>query len=204
MDYNESVSLIDSIQAKDTEVRTVVADIYDLGAEISIREYLGVESAKLVKGIEKQPETGKAPEEAAKPAAQQKPKEKPTRHAPEVLARITERRKEVAKELEQMIKVEAKPKVAEPMEAEERKPEPQKESLVMPGLSLQDQIRELEKIGMGLDQGVFESIQLEIIKKEVAGLKAVMGEITPADDFQKNLVQIRNSRLSEVSKKLGV
>ena len=74
----------------------------------------------------------------------------------------------------------------------------------LPELWLQDQVRELEKIELGLDQGVFESIQLEIIKREVAGLKEAAGNIVPADDFQKNLVQIRNSRLSEVSKRLGV
>ena len=202
MDYNESVSLIDSIQAKDTEVRTVVADIYDLGAEISIREYLGVESADLVKGMDKQSEGAKSAEEAAKPAAQ-RPKEKPVKPTAEMLSRINERKKEVARELEEMIKVEAKPKAPEPKIAEE-KPEAQKEALVLPGLSVQDQIRELEKIEVGLDQGVFESIQLEIIRKEIAGLKAAAEATIPADDFQRNLVQIRNSRLNEVSKKLGV
>ena len=202
MDYNESVSLIDSIQAKDTEVRTVVADIYDLGAEISIREYLGIESADLVKGMDKQTEGTKAADEAAKPAAQ-KPKEKQIKPTAEMLSRINERKREVAKELEEMIKVEAKPKAAEPKVAQEE-PEAHKEVLVLPGLSVQDQIRELEKIEIGLDQGVFESIQLEIIRKEIAGLKAAAEATIPADDFQRNLVQIRDSRLNEVSKKLGV
>ena len=202
MDYNESVSLIDSIQSKDTEVRTVVADIYDLGDEISIKEYLGVESVELVSGIEKQPEAAKAPEEAAKPVVQRQ-KETAVRRMPNVLNKITEKKKEVARELEEMIKAQTKAKVPEP-EKVKGAPAPQKEALVLPGLSLQDQVRELEKIELGLDQGVFEGIQLEIIKREVAGLKEAAGNIVPADDFQKNLVQIRNSRLSEVSKRLGV
>ena len=203
MDYNESVSLIDSVQSKDTEVRTVVADIYDLGDEISIREYLEVESVELVHGIEKQPEAAKAPEEAAKQPIVQRQKETAVRRMPNVLDKITEKKKEVAKELEDMIKAETRARAPEPEKVNET-PAPKKEALVLPELSLQDQVRELEKIELGLDQGVFESIQLEIIKREVAGLKEAAGNIVPADDFQKNLVQIRNSRLSEVSKRLGV
>ncbi|MFP3215241.1 MAG: hypothetical protein RXR32_01670 [Candidatus Micrarchaeota archaeon] len=78
------------------------------------------------------------------------------------------------------------------------------EKLVLPTLSLQDQISELEKISEGLDEQVFSDEQLKIIKDEVYGLKdKIKGEkISAADEFQKSLINLRNQKINEVIKKL--
>ena len=73
---------------------------------------------------------------------------------------------------------------------------------MLPKLSLQDQISELEKIGMGIDSGAFDDEQMAIIRREVGALKKT--PITPTDRIQKNLLDMRNARLKEVSKKMGV
>jgi len=78
------------------------------------------------------------------------------------------------------------------------------EKLVLPSLSLQDQISELEKISEGLDEQVFSDEQLKIIKEEVYGLMdKIKGEkISAADEFQKSLIDLRNQKINEVIKKL--
>jgi len=78
------------------------------------------------------------------------------------------------------------------------------EKLVLPTLSLQDQISELEKISEGLDEQVFSDEQLKIIKDEVYGLRdKIKGEkISAADEFQKSLINLRNQKINEVIKKL--
>ena len=78
------------------------------------------------------------------------------------------------------------------------------EKLVLPSLSLQDQISELEKISEGLDEQVFSDEQLKIIKEEVYGLMdKIKGEkISTADEFQKSLIDLRNQKINEVIKKL--
>lgn len=81
-----------------------------------------------------------------------------------------------------------------------------KGELVLPGLSLQDQISELEKISLGLDERVFSDDQLNIIIYEADGLKEKLkGENTELlDTFQKNLIAVRNQRLDEVRAKLKI
>ncbi|MFP3278036.1 MAG: hypothetical protein RXO43_02370 [Candidatus Micrarchaeota archaeon] len=78
------------------------------------------------------------------------------------------------------------------------------EKLVLPTLSLQDQISELEKISEGLDEQVFSDEQLKIIKDEVYGLrdKVKSEKISIADEFQKSLIDLRNQKINEVIKKL--
>jgi hypothetical protein len=75
---------------------------------------------------------------------------------------------------------------------------------VLPTLSLQDQISELEKISEGLDEQVFSDEQLKIIKDEVYGLRdRIKGEkISATDEFQKSLINLRNQKINEVIKKL--
>jgi hypothetical protein len=185
MDYNECVSLIDATAARDTEVRTVVADVYELGPEVGIREYDAQEAIRFINAVNRM-DGGTAAQPKAAQQAQAKPQQP---------ARVAARRPifgEVAKELEGALSTRPKPI-----------PQPQiEEDLVLPKLSLQDQINELEKISIGLAEGAFDDEQMAIINKEVGGLGRA--EATPTDDFQKNLLRIRNARLKEVSKKLGM
>ena len=51
MDYNECVLLINSTAAKDTEVRTIAADVYELGPELDIREYSAQEATAFINSI---------------------------------------------------------------------------------------------------------------------------------------------------------
>jgi len=78
------------------------------------------------------------------------------------------------------------------------------EKLVLPTLSLQDQISELEKISEGLDEHVFSDEQIKIIKDEVYGLrdKVKSERISAADEFQKSLIDLRKQKINEVIKKL--
>ena len=75
--------------------------------------------------------------------------------------------------------------------------------LIMPTLSLQDQISELEKISVGLDSSSFSPEELKIIRMEVVGL-VKRKKPAPSDDFQKNLASMRDVRLKDVSRKLGL
>ncbi len=81
-----------------------------------------------------------------------------------------------------------------------------KGELVLPSLSIQDQISELEKISMGIDEKVFNSDMRKIIIDEVSGLNGkVKGEkLENRDVFQRNIIAVRNQRLDEAMTKLGV
>jgi hypothetical protein len=189
MDYNDCVLLINSTASKDTEVRTISADVYELGPELGIREYGAQEAAAFINSINRL-EGGNVPQ----PRPTQQAQEKPRRvEQPSGTAARRPLFGKVAGELETALA--SKPKPA---------PQPQVEEgdLVLPKLSLQDQISELEKIGVGIDSGAFDDEQMAIIRREVGALKKT--PIAPTDKIQKNLVGMRNARLKEVSKKLGM
>ncbi|MGC9099212.1 MAG: hypothetical protein ACP5HW_01535 [Candidatus Micrarchaeia archaeon] len=78
------------------------------------------------------------------------------------------------------------------------------EKLVLPTLSLQDQISELEKISEGIDENVFTEEQMKIVKEEVTGLKdkVKMEKTAPTDEFQKSLISLRNQKIEEVLGKI--
>ncbi|MDE1824062.1 MAG: hypothetical protein KGI00_04465 [Candidatus Micrarchaeota archaeon] len=81
----------------------------------------------------------------------------------------------------------------------EIKAEPQpKHKNILAHLSLQDQISELEKISMGLGSNSFSKDELQIIRDELDGLSKASGKEVPADEFHRNLTDIRNKRLIEV------
>ncbi len=82
---------------------------------------------------------------------------------------------------------------------EQKKPE---QRLVLPGLSLQDQITELEKIGRVLDSDSLTGEQIGIIKAEIKGLMENRG--SPASGLQEGLAGIRDARLAEIARRLGI
>lgn len=78
------------------------------------------------------------------------------------------------------------------------------EELVLPKLSLADQISELESINAGIESNVFDSEQIDIVRKEVAGLSEALGRKPAENDPQKDLISLRNERLRMAIKKLGL
>lgn len=79
-----------------------------------------------------------------------------------------------------------------------------KSTLILPGLSLQDQISDLEKISEGLDEKVFNGEQQGIILDEITGLgeKLKYGKKETLDPFQMSLTGLRDQRLDDVKRKM--
>lgn len=79
-----------------------------------------------------------------------------------------------------------------------------KEKLILPTLSIQDQISDLEKMSEGIDESVFNEEQMEIVRLEAEGMsdRIRYEKQAPADEFQRSLVALRNQRLNEVLAKL--
>lgn len=76
--------------------------------------------------------------------------------------------------------------------------------LVLPGLSLSDQISELERIIEGLRQGVFDSDHLDVVRQEVLGLAQVVRSQEKSanapqymDQTERSLAAVRDQRISE-------
>lgn len=78
--------------------------------------------------------------------------------------------------------------------------------LILPSLSLQDQISDLEKMSEGIDEHVFTEEQLNMIRYEVNGLadKIKFEKPIGKDDFQMSLIALRDKKLAEVLKKVSV
>ncbi|HUY70076.1 MAG TPA: hypothetical protein VMV00_00725 [Candidatus Baltobacteraceae bacterium] len=68
-------------------------------------------------------------------------------------------------------------------------------SLVLPNLSVSDQIVELERIAQGLKENVFDQDQLSVIRQEVLGLNQVANEGKRQGD---PLTAARDQRLREI------
>ena len=81
----------------------------------------------------------------------------------------------------------------------ERKPA---SDLVLPNLSLNDQLSELEKINLALEGNLFDNEQLSIVKTEALGLARSLRKSKPSHDYQKELVELRDKRLKGVLGKL--
>jgi len=75
--------------------------------------------------------------------------------------------------------------------------------LVLPSLTLADQIAELERIIEGLKEGVFDKEHMEIVKEEVYGLNQIISDMKkkgmqPAkSELEKSLFDLRDQRLAE-------
>lgn len=80
----------------------------------------------------------------------------------------------------------------------------EEEKLVLPSLSLQDQLSDLQGISDGLNEYMFGDEELSIMRAEIFGLeKIARGEKAPSDPIQKNLFEARNSKLAEVIRMLN-
>lgn len=78
--------------------------------------------------------------------------------------------------------------------------------LVMPKLSLQDQLSDLEKIREGLDENVFDKEQISIIREEIDGMSQILAreDASTMGSEQRELVQARNQRVKEIKGRLNI
>ncbi len=77
------------------------------------------------------------------------------------------------------------------------------ERYVLRNLPLQDQISEMEKILVILDEGTLNREQLKTVKSEIAGLyEGLKHEKEHETEFERGLASIRERRLAEVMQKL--
>ncbi|VVB77503.1 Uncharacterised protein [uncultured archaeon] len=81
-----------------------------------------------------------------------------------------------------------------------------KKRLVMPTLSVQDQLVELEKIDEGIDEHVFAGDQTKVIIEDIRGLyaEAASENTEGMNEDQKELLEIRNNRVKSIRAKLGI
>ena len=78
--------------------------------------------------------------------------------------------------------------------------------LVMPKLSVQDQLSDLEGIEEGVSEGVFDKRHMGIIAEEIRWLYAAsMREDTKSlSEEQKELVALRNKKVMEIASGIGI
>jgi len=76
--------------------------------------------------------------------------------------------------------------------------------LILPNLSVQDQIHELEGISDGIDQKVFDSEQLKIIRQEIDGIKEIGKALkgVEIEASQREMVALRDKLVADVGNKL--
>ncbi len=77
------------------------------------------------------------------------------------------------------------------------------QDLVLLNLSVPEQIDELEKIGLGLENNIFNKEQMRIIVEEVVSLKRKLMRNRVAVGSQTELEALRDQRLNAVLEKLG-
>ncbi len=77
--------------------------------------------------------------------------------------------------------------------------------LVLPTLSLTDQVAELDKIIKNLKASNFDSGQMAIVKEEVAGLSKMAQQQSagPAEGLDKDLMELRRNRITEALSLMG-
>jgi hypothetical protein len=78
--------------------------------------------------------------------------------------------------------------------------------LVMPKLSVPDQLSDLEKMSEGMSEGVFDKEQLKIIAQELNGLLHIAASESTSgmSDDLRELILIRNQRVKELITKLNM
>ncbi|MCL5239006.1 MAG: hypothetical protein M1286_00835 [Candidatus Marsarchaeota archaeon] len=196
--YQKTVLLVDSIDAtRGSESAVIdVSEIFANSFELKRLSYSDVN--QLIERSEK----GTAPRtEAVQAMPAQQPSLQPrlqvakhdtTADAAGAAARLRSMAGSVGKEFASGV-------TAKVEEAEEA-------NLVLPKLSVQDQLSDLEKMKEGIDEHVFGAEQLKIIGEEMKGMSRISAnEDTsrmPAD--QRELVLMRNQRVKEIKGRLNI
>ncbi|MEM0094310.1 MAG: hypothetical protein QXV17_00800 [Candidatus Micrarchaeaceae archaeon] len=188
MEYEDIIRLVGEIESASTQAESVIIDPGSaLRNSIQEKAYSYEDAYRIIssmEGVKVQPQA----------AVQQQPQQ--IRHA---------RPGEAAKAAEEIRKLvgKASAEFEESMLHEIRKVKVGK--LILPTLSLQDQLSELEKINEGLDENVFNDEQLKVIRQEVFGLAETLRYEKPKslDAFQASLAAMRAKRLEEAEARLS-
>jgi hypothetical protein len=82
----------------------------------------------------------------------------------------------------------------------------EKRGLVMPRLSLQDQLSDLEKIDEGVAEGIFDKEQTKIIVDEVKTISFIASheEVEKFGEDEKEIVLMRNQKIKEIKDRLNI
>jgi hypothetical protein len=204
MDYQIAVDILKSLESEDTAHSSVTLNMKGIiGEGLSIKSYEGKTDAKKIMDLinlvnSMDPEGLK--QQSEQKVAQQAPKKSA---ANQVFKPFGEKEsKKAAKDMHGIVN--SLDKGTSPAPALAVVSESSK-TLILPELSIQDQINELEKLSIGVDANIFDRSQLAIISTEINGLKdSITGEKKPVEEFQKNLIDLRDKRLSEVISKLKI
>lgn len=195
MNYKEAISIIEQIEGEKEEEREYMIDPSNIEPNLPVRTVSYKEvlaQLPLIKGVEK--EVAEEEQKVQQPVA---PAPTPQKIKPikprEVI--FSKELSEAAARLSKITNIsEVETKIKEAREKRMVK------KLVLPTLSINDQISDLEKISEGLDEHVFSKEQLKIIKEEAQGLARLIAEgkqpTTPED-----LVGLRNQLLRQVIEK---
>ena len=92
----------------------------------------------------------------------------------------------------------------ESIQREEEKRE--ERNLVMPRLSVQDQLSDLEKMAEGLQEGVFDAGQKKIITEEIRWLSSAASRknLSGMNDEMRELVLLRDQKVKEIKGRLNI
>ncbi len=75
--------------------------------------------------------------------------------------------------------------------------------LILPSLSLADQIAELERISEAIAQNVLDQRHISIVAREAYGLKSASASL-PTDQADQSLISFRDMLLEEIIRKIGL
>ncbi|MEM0086917.1 MAG: hypothetical protein QW774_00655 [Candidatus Micrarchaeaceae archaeon] len=188
MEYADAVKLVSEIESVSTQNESVIIDPESaLKNRIQESAYKYEDAYRIISSVE-----GLKPQ--PQPAIQQQPLQVQRAQPTET--------KEVSEEIKKLVS-KASIEFEESVLKEIEKVKVGK--LVLPTLSLQDQLSELEKINEGLDENVFNGEQLKIIRQEIFGLAETLRyeKSKSLDAFQASLAAMRAKRLEEAEAKLS-
>ncbi len=219
MDYDGAVELIKKTEAYDTAQRAIMVNLTDFDDKIPLKEYNYREVASLVTFVDRVDASQSGPKGTSQAGAPQP--DVPTQPAGMTHISMPNAAEQMAPQPQAQRSAQApaaksagglSAAAAELREAVSHiessvgsiREKRSTEKLVLPNLSLSDQLNELEKINLGIDGSIFNAEQLEIIKTEIKGLAktALKHKQPPAD--QKDMMELRDKRLKEVLIKLGI
>ncbi len=205
-DYQKMVALVESIgEAPSPESITVdVSEAFQDRLQVRSLKYLDVsEPLDRLEAHRPAPQQRAVVQQPSTPKPQVQPQVQPQQPAPQVPKRqVSKEMTGAASKLRSMVGGAGK-EFAESVT--KRVEETQEAGLVMPKLSLQDQVSDLDKIKEGLDEKVFDRDQLKIIAQEIRGISQVAAreDVGRMSSDQRELAEMRNQRIKEIKSGLN-
>jgi uncharacterized protein YoaH (UPF0181 family) len=204
LDYQKMSQVVDSADAESAQVSETIDISEVLSNRLAIKKlnYADV-SARIDTSGARRPEAEPEVQQRNVPEQFAVPKHELTGERVSAAERLRSMAGGVGKEFgESVEKIERK--VAKAERAEKEKAGGEK--LVMPQLSPQDQLSDLEKIEEGIGEGVFNGEQLKIIKQEVKALSsnAPREDTKGMNDEQREVAALINRRVKEIKAELNI